>query len=466
MVHADYDNDGFVDAVVLRGGWMGTEGRFPLSLLRNNGNGTFTDVTVDAGLLRFAPTQTATWLDYDGDGWLDLFVGNETMGGTAEPHPCHLFHNNRDGTFTDLARDAGVNFVGFVKGVASGDYDNDGRPDLYLSVQGGHNKLFHNDGPLDANATERAWRFTEVAARAGVEEPRFSFGAFFFDYDNDGWLDLYVVGYGWFEPPTNLAESVAADYLGLPAGAERGRLYHNEGNGTFTDVTKAAGLHRVVAAMGHNFGDIDSDGFLDIYFGTGNPDLTSLLGSRMFRNAEGRVFQDVTAVGNFGHLQKGHAVVFGDIDNDGDQDIFAQMGGAFTTDTAFSALYENPGNGNRWLGLELEGVRSNRSAVGARIEVAVETARGTRSIHRTVGEGGSFGASPFQQHIGLGDADRVASVKILWPATGETQTFEGLEPGRWYHLREGDQETRLLKRTPFTLRGSGSSSAVRVAART
>ena len=109
MVQADYDNDGFVDALVLRGGWMGPGVRFPLSLLRNKGNGTFTDVTKAAGLLaHLAPTQTATWLDYDGDGWLDLFVGNETRaGGFEEPSPCELFHNNRDGTFTNVAQRSG-----------------------------------------------------------------------------------------------------------------------------------------------------------------------------------------------------------------------------------------------------------------------------------------------------------------------------------------------------------------------
>ena len=138
MVQADYDNDGFVDVLVLRGGWMGPAVRFPLSLLRNKGNGTFTDVTKAAGLLTHrAPTQTATWLDYDGDGWLDLFVGNETRaGGIEEPSPCELFHNNRDGTFANVGRETGVDLVGFVKGVVSGDHNNDGRPDIFVSVKG------------------------------------------------------------------------------------------------------------------------------------------------------------------------------------------------------------------------------------------------------------------------------------------------------------------------------------------
>src|SRR6185436_12689554 len=127
----DYDNDGNPDVFMLRGAWMGLGGRQPNSLLRNNGNGTFTDVTVQAGLLSFHPTQTGVWFDYDGDGWLDLFIGNESA--KDDPHPCELYHNNRDGTFTECARDAGVNLTRFIKGVASADYDHDRRPDLYVT---------------------------------------------------------------------------------------------------------------------------------------------------------------------------------------------------------------------------------------------------------------------------------------------------------------------------------------------
>jgi FG-GAP-like repeat/ASPIC and UnbV len=443
LVQADYDNDGFVDVLVLRGGWLGTEGRFPLSLLRNQGDGTFTDVTLAAGLLRFAPTQTATWFDYDADGRLDLFVGNES--GPGDEHPCELYHNNRDGTFTNVAKEAGVDFVGFVKGVVSGDYDNDGRPDLYLSVLGGDNLLFHNGGPAPPNGTSRGWRFTNVAATAGVREPRASFSTFFFDYDNDGWLDLFVGGYGGSAGGLPMVEDVAADYLSLPTTAERGRLYHNERNGTLRDVTKDANLYKVVPAMGLNFGDLDNDGWLDFYAGTGTPDLGMLVPKRMFRNADGRAFQDVTTAGNFGHLQKGHAICFGDIDNDGDEDVFEQMGGAYLADKAWSALYVNPGNANAWLGLELEGVRSNRRAVGARIKVAVEAGDEPRFIHRTVGSGGSFGASPLRQEIGLGDAKRVIGVEIYWPATGETQKIEGLEPRHRYHIREGRREVQEVE---------------------
>jgi len=450
LVQADYDNDGFTDVLVLRGGWMLSEGRFPMSLLRNGGDGTFTDVTRAAGLLHFAPTQTAAWLDYDGDGALDLFVGNESVpgGGPELTSPCELFHNNRDGTFTNVAHETGLDLVSFVKGVVSADYDNDGRPDLYLSLEGGDNVLFRNDGP--ARPGKGVWHFSNVAAAARVTEPTHSFGAIFFDYDNDGWPDLFVAGYGAYYGST-MAADVAADYLGLPNQAERGRLYHNKGDGTFEDVTRAAGLYKVVPAMGLNFGDLDNDGWLDLYLATGNPDFSSLVPNRMFRNALGHGFQDVTTSGGFGHLQKGHAVCFGDVNNDGAQEVFSQMGGAFLADKAYSALYLNPGGANHWLTLDLEGVRSNRKGIGARIKVSLETKRGPRFLYRTVGSGGSFGASPLRQEIGLGDANRITSVDVFWPATGLTQVLRGLAVDGRYRVREGRDVATPVELRSFTI---------------
>ncbi len=139
ILQADYNNSGRPSILVLRGGWMGGEGRFPVSLLRNNGDGTFTDVTEESGLLKaVGPTQTAVWFDYDGDGWLDLVIGRESRGNVNVP--CQLFHNNRDGTFTECAAESGLDVVGFVKGVSCDDYDNDGRPDIFIS------RLFGPDG--------------------------------------------------------------------------------------------------------------------------------------------------------------------------------------------------------------------------------------------------------------------------------------------------------------------------------
>jgi hypothetical protein len=432
MIHCDYNNDGFMDVLVLRGAWLGTEGRYPCSLLRNNGDFTFTDVTQEAGLLRFHPTQTAVWFDYNNDGWLDLFIANESKG--DDRNPCELFRNNGDGTFTECAADHGVNLVGFFKGVVSADYNNDGRPDLFLSRLDGQKILLRNDGPAGVDRSAHApWRFTDVADAAGVTEPPATFTCWFWDYNNDGWPDILVTGYVIGD-----VGDIAADYLHLPYSGQRAKLYRNNGDGTFADVTKECGLDKLLLAMGGNFGDLDNDGWLDFYVGTGNPDLSVLIPNRMFRNDAGRRFQDVTTSGGFGQLQKGHAVAFGDINNSGTQDIYSVVGGAVEGDRAHNQLFQNPGHGNNWLKLKLEGVKTNRAAIGARIKVVVQSEEGERSIHRTVGSGGSFGSSTMRQEIGVGKAGIVKRVEVFWPVSGATQVVTGLEINTCYHVREGD----------------------------
>ncbi len=435
--HADYDNDGDADVLVLRGAWRFEDGRLPNSLLRNDG-GRFTDVTEDAGLLSFHPTQTAAWADFDGDGWLDVFIGNESGRGRA--HPCELYRNNHDGTFTEIAAGAGVAVVGYVKAVAAGDYDNDGRTDLYVSRLDGSNHLFRNVTTEGGPA-----RFVDVAKAAAVTEPERSFPAWFFDFDNDGWLDIFVSGYG------ASAGDVAADYLGLPHAGAAPRLYRNRGDGTFADATKSAKLDTLLYTMGCNFGDLDNDGFLDFYVGTGDPSYLAIMPNRMFRNAGGRVFQDVTDSGGFGHLQKGHGVAFGDIDHDGDQDLYEVMGGAYSGDIAPNALYENPGHGHHFMRLELRGVSTNRSALGARIEVRVRSAKGPRSIHAVVGTGGSFGSGPQRAEIGLGAAEAIEHVEIIWPLPSQRrQRITGLELDRAYTIVEG-QEAEAIGTRRFDL---------------
>lgn len=446
MIQADFDNDGHLDFLVLRGGWMRSEGKFPKSLIRNRGDGTFEDVTIKAGVLSVAPSQTAVWADFDNDGWVDLFIGNESTG--ADAHPCQLFRNNHDGTFTDIAPSAGVAFTGFVKGVAAGDYNNDGRTDIYLSMLKRGNVLFRNEGTSGMDGSGKpGLRFTSVAGAARVTEPTDSFPTWFFDYDNDGWEDLFVSGYRI----TDVGD-VCADYLGLPNRAEKARLYRNNRDGTFKDVTRETGLYRVLHAMGSNFGDLDNDGFLDFYLGTGDPDLATLVPNRMFRNDAGKKFQDVTTSGGFGHLQKGHAVVFADINNDGNEDVFENMGGAVSGDVYRNVLYKNPGHSNNWVTLKLEGVKSNRSAIGARVRVVVSTSEGPREIHRTVNSGGSFGANPLRREIGLGQAMAIERVEIRWPASGITQTITNVAMNRFHLIREGASSTEPLAAPKFQLR--------------
>jgi hypothetical protein len=429
IVLTDYNNDGRPDVLVLRGGWWGKQGCYPMSLLRNNGNGTFDDVTEAAGLLSLGPTQTAAWADYDNDGWLDLFVGHESK--PDDPHPSQLFHNNHDGTFTEVGAASGLAELGFVKGVAWGDYNNDGRPDLYISVMYGRNRLFRNDV---AAAAGGGWRFTDVTAAAGVAEQKNSFATWFFDYDNDGWPDIFVGGYS-----AASGGDVGAFEAGLPFQSDTPRLYHNNHDGTFTDVSKAVHLDRAILPMGANFGDIDNDGWLDVYLGTGDSEYQSLLPNRMFRNREGKSFADVTTAGGFGHLQKGHAIAFADLEGTGAEDVFEEMGGALPGDTYQSVLYHNPGNGNHWVTVTLEGVETNRAAFGARVDVAL----GARHIYRTVGYGSSFGGNPLRQHIGLGKAVRVDTLTVSWPGSRTTQRFVNVAGDASYKLREGGTLERV-----------------------
>ena len=304
--------------------------------------------------------------------------------------------------------------------------------DLYVSCLNQPNYLFRNQG---ANA-EGEWQFVNVAHEAGVEEPYDSFPAWFWDFNNDGWTDIFVSGYS-LDYFGSFASETAADYLGRSFNAETPRLYQNKGDGTFSNVTEEAGIARPLFAMGSNFGDIDNDGYLDFYLGTGEPDFRSIIPNRMFRNEAGRYFQDVTTVGGFGHLQKGHGVSFGDVDNDGDQDIYAVMGGAYEGDFYPNVLFENPGNENHYITMILEGTRSNRSAIGARIKVVLDTRDGDRNIFSTVSAGGSFGSSSLRQEIGLSDALAIKHIEVTWPATGIEQILSNVNIDSSIRVVEG-----------------------------
>ena len=439
LLGADYDNDGDVDLLVLRGAWMGSAGRIRNSLLRNDGQSdsgariTFTDVTHEAGLAAPAyPTQAAVWADLDNDGDLDLFVGNENDGSrdpTVGVYPSQLFRNNGNGTFTETAGSAGVRNDRMAKGVTIGDYDNDGDLDLYVSNLGA-NRLYRNDTPRTPGA---AMTFTDVAMDLGVTKPAArSFAPWFFDVNNDGWLDLFVTAYD------ATTANLMLDYRGQPHRATPPCLYLNRG-GKFEEVSKEFGLDHAYLPMGASFGDVDNDGFLDIYLATGDPGYETLMPNVMLRNNRGTSFQDVTTSGGFGHLQKGHGICFADFDHDGDQDLFHQLGGFFPGDKFHNALFRNPGNKHHHLAIELRGVASNRSAVGARIAVTLQTPTGSRTIHRAVGSVSSFGGSPVRrQEIGLGNATGIEELKVTWPRSKEPDLYRDVPLDTIIGITEGE----------------------------
>jgi tetratricopeptide (TPR) repeat protein len=427
MIQADYNNDGCMDILVLRGAW-----EFPVrkSLLRNNCDGTFTDVTRQAGLAEPATrTQAAVWADINNDGLLDLFVGNEAG-------PSQLFLNKGDGTFQDISASSGLDKIAFTKGVAAADYDNDGYVDFYASNLYGGNFLFHNNH----NNT-----FSEVSQGAGVHQPQSqSFATWFFDYDNDGLPDLFVTTY-FFS-----ADETVRSYFGLPTNAETLKLYRNLGNGRFKDVTVEAGLNKINMPMGANFGDFDNDGYPDIYLATGGPEYGALAPKMLLHNHDGKYFTDVTASSGTGDLHKGHAVAFADLGNTGNEDLLVSIGGPTSGDAHQFRVFANPGNANDWITVKLVGVKSNRAGIGARIQVTVQNEGGvTRSIFRTVGSGGSFGANPIEQHIGLGKSAKILRLQVWWPASNSHQTFTAVPKNQFIEIKEFAKEFSKLDRKSF-----------------
>lgn len=449
LIQADYDNDHDVDILVLRGGWQGVSEKPVNSLLQNDGQGRFRDVTFAAGLgERHYPTQTASWADFDQDGDLDLYIGNED-------HPCQLFRNNGDGTFTNVARRAGVENGGYTKGVIWGDFDNDRAPDLYVSNFGTPSRLRGTTGDdvdrafgADRGAKNRLYRnqgdgtFVDVAQELGVTRPAFSFPTWFWDYNNDGVLDLFVASYH------GTVDDLANEYFRASRRTEASCLYRGDGQGGFEEVAASHQLQRTSLTMGANFGDLDNDGFLDFYLGTGSPEYDSLMPNLMFHNRQGEKFVDVTTAGGFGHLQKGHGIAFADFDNDGDQDVFAELGGAYKGDAFANAFFQNPGFQNHWLAVKLVGQQSNRSAIGARLHVVIEEAGKERSIYRWVNSGGSFGGNPLRQHVGLGKATRIPRLEIYWPTTDQTQVFRDLQVDQFIEITEGREKYRQRTMVP------------------
>lgn len=436
LFQADYNNDGFTDVFVARGAWMHDLGLTPNSLLRNNGDGTFSDVTVTAGLLSFNPTLNAVWADFNNDGWLDIFVGNETRGDEGS-YSSEFYLNNADGTFKEVSSLVGLNVTSFVKGLTAEDYDNDGWIDLFVSNKSGANFLYHNEG-LNAKGQ---LSFKNVAKEAGVMSPKFGFTSWFWDYNNDGFKDLYVTEY---IRNNSSIEKVAKSYDGQRVGSIWPSIYENNGDGTFTNRTEALEMDIPLFTMGANFADFNNDGFLDFYLGTGEPSYMGIYPNRMFYSNEGQSFEDVTSEKGVGHIQKGHGVAIGDLDNDGDQDIYAQMGGMQYGDTFQNALFQNPGTDHKWVTLKLKGTNSNRSAIGAQVKLVVKTNEGQRLIYRSVSSGGSFGANSLQLEIGLGEAIAIDLIQVTWPGTGLVQIYQNVPLNRAFMLKEGDEDLTAL----------------------
>jgi hypothetical protein len=428
MCQTDYNNDGWLDLYISRSAYGGEVSQ---SLVRNNRDGTFTDVTRAAKLHYPINSLFGCWADYDNDGWLDLWVGSHTDSDRGR-----LYRNLRDGTFQECALKAGVyNKHTINKGGAWGDFDRDGWPDLYLSNWPDTPKLYRNN---------RDGTFSDVLPQVGIDGPRHGFSTFWFDYDNDGWSDLFCAVY-----EGDLDEAVKS-LMGKPHGVEDLRIWRNVEGKRFEDATERLGMKIAPICMGSNFLDADNDGFLDLYLGTGAPPYSMLLPNRLFKNMDGKRFEDITFSSGTGHLQKGHGISCGDWNRDGQTDIFAQMGGAVPGDPFGDALFHNPGHPeNHWLTVKLVGVKTNRPAILARIVVTA----GGRKIYRTVDPGSSFGCNGLTQTIGIGPATKIDAVEIIWPTTRTTQRFENVACDQAIQITEFEKDYKKLgwTKVPFKL---------------
>jgi hypothetical protein len=434
----DFNNDGNMDLVITRGAWLKHPMR--LSLLRNNGNGTFTDVTKEAGLWGPINSHAASWADFDNDGHLDLYVCTDDGGN-------RLYRNKGDGTFEEVAAKAGVQGRGqLCKGATWIDFDNDGYPDLFVSYLNARPQLFRNNG----NGT-----FTDVTEAMGITDPDVGFSSWAFDFDNDGFPDIYVNGFN------HKLEEIIKGMLGEPHTKRSiGRLYRNVGGKKFEDVTKEVGLDYEYSAMGSNFADFDNDGYLDFYLGTGDPDLTTLVPNRMLRNLGGKRFADISASSRTGQLQKGHGVACGDLFRDGNIDMFVELGGATPGDRFRNALYVNPGHAkkpgerNNWLTVKLRGAGvkggTNKAAIGARIKIVTDADK-PLTLYRHVTSGSTFGGNPLQQTIGLAKASKIATLEIYWPTSKTSQVFHDVPVDQAIEITEFAKEYRKLNWNPVPI---------------
>jgi hypothetical protein len=414
----DYNNDGFIDVYITRLGFYGGEGE----LLRNNGDGTFTTVTQEAGLSLWGPGFSPSWVDYDGDGYLDLFICNNLGGLFDRKTPNRLFHNNGDGTFTETTAQSGIQTIWPTIGCAWGDYDNDGRPDLFVSNAMGRSQLYHNNGD---------GTFTDVSEQAGVTESCFGTSAMFWDYDNDGWFDIAQFVWSDHEDVIHTMRFGEGPTDGAPM-----RIYHNNRDGTFTQVNQDLGMNGCWGTMSANIADVNNDGHLDVVFGNGSPKMDRL-DPMVLMEFDGCSFRNTTFAAGLAYRGKSHGVNMADLFGDGRMSILAASGGQYPGDLLTTSVYYPKHLAGNYVNIRLVGVMSNRSAIGAKISVQSNG----KWQYREVSGGTNFGCLPLEQHFGLAANREIDAIEIRWPS-GLNQRFEGLSINDTYEFTEGQKSWR------------------------
>ena len=387
----EYNNDGFLDLFV----YNGDGGATHPCLYRNNGDGTFTKITNGSPVSAVVESYSASWGDYDNDGNLDLFVGGHSS--------TLLYRNDGNGTFTPITNSGFALDAGAYAGAAWGDYDNDGLLDLILDEghagQLGHEYLYHNNGD---------GTFAKIATGSIANDLVDACGCAWGDYDNDGYLDLFVCNGGYLASETNF-------------------LYHNNGDGTFTRMTSNT-VGSIASDAGRSigcaWGDYDNDGFLDLYVGNeGGTDQVPTVVNFLYHNNGDGTFTRITTGSPVNEYSDSWGVCWADYDNDGFLDLFASRG-----DGRGNSLYRNNGNSNSWLTVKLLGTASNRSAIGAKVRVKATIGGVSRWQLRQITGGTGFPShNELRANFGLGDARNIDTVRIEWPS-GIVQTLTNVTP--------------------------------------
>jgi len=496
-VFADYDNDGYKDAFISR--------TFkPNQLFRNNGDGTFTDVTAKSGIGEDCCTTVASWADYDNDGLLDLYVGRYMDPRKGVPttfyarngEPNQLYRNNGNGTFTNVTLKAGVGDVGLCLGSVWGDYDDDGYPDLYVVNDFGRKTLYHNN---------RNGTFSDVSVRTHTLAYGAGMSAAMADYDNDGRLDMYVSNirsdYAWYaEWPTvgrymvnsyrqwvwmedyplymQIFFQSGYNYVGVFKEMAYGNnLFHNEGNGKFRDVTQATGTNPPGWYWGSLFADLDNDGWKDIYacdgwvrndkdteiemeflnnvvthqnwykagvlFDPKNFGRESWHGwdrNRYLRNNGDGTFTEMGRGAGVDLLLNSRGLAVADFWNRGVLDLAISA-----CDDRHALLRNEVATKRNWFAVETVGTKSNRDGIGARITLRI----GSQTQMREVLCGDSYGSqSSLRMYFGIDKANTIDELTVRWPRSGVVQTFRNVPANRIVEVAEGrDQLTE--KRYPI-----------------
>lgn len=429
----DYDKDGWEDIYI-------TRRQGPNRLWRNMGNETFTEVAAAAGVDYGGDAKLAVWGDINNDGHIDLFLGTLNEGD-------HLYLNDGDGTFSDISTPSGMYAQKECIGAMFGDYDNDGLIDLYCARLADQNTLYRNMG----NNT-----FSDVTFQTGATDTLTAMGAMFIDYDNDGDQDIYLVhdarwpnilyqnnGQGQF---TDVAVPAGVDYAGFGMGVDAGdinhdgwmdlyisNLYHNtcylnNGDGTFTDISTSAGVNDNGMGWSTAFVDVDNDGWQDVYL-SNTPFSSIPFPNVLYRNKGDHTFEVISENTSLASGGNGFGMATGDINQDGWPDLIV----ANSVDSRGNELFRNLTSlSHHFVSFLLEGTTSNRSAIGARVDIK---ANGFWQADAVTAGSGWASQNSLRLHFGVGTATNIDSVIIRWPS-GQIEYFENLAIDQLHHITE------------------------------